>query len=205
VHLCFERLAEDFQKNRPERIDMNPVHAMDILDQHGLHVGTCLFPNVEIMLRKPLGSSEQMLALFVAFRAWEQLADRDERRLDIDVAEKGQDIGDDLDDPFDRDSIDVAERRLDRTRFRQPRRPDRRDKLTPDLWIDTLKIVVVRQNIVAKPFEQFVTRVVVGALGERLQRTAVKQLLAAQEPLVVVERLLELIARGQQVGFHNVL
>jgi hypothetical protein len=37
-------------------------------------------------------------------------------------------------------------------------------------------------------------RIVVVAFRERLQRAAVEELLAAQEPLVIVERLLKFVA-----------
>jgi hypothetical protein len=103
-----------------------------------------LLPDIEIVHRKPLRDAEQMLR--------EQLASRIERCLAIDIAVVGQDIAGGRDDLLDGDAIDVTEGRLDRARFRERRRAERRDKLFLDFGIDALRIVVVREDIIAEPF-----------------------------------------------------
>src|ERR1700733_955708 len=112
MHFRLQRLAKDFQKNRPEGIDIAPVHLAEFLNQDRLHVGTSLLPDVQIVLRKSLGCSEQMLPLLIALRVREKLADGVKRQLDIDVTEIRQDIGSNIDDPFNRDARIAAEGRF---------------------------------------------------------------------------------------------
>jgi hypothetical protein len=134
-----------------EGVDTAFVGFSNVLNQNGLDVRPDLLPNIEIVLRQPLGNTKQVLPLIIALRPGKERSDYVKRRLDIDIAKIHQAVGHNIHNAVNRDARKAPKWCLFRFRLRQSCRVHCRDKLILDFGVDGLEVAVVRQDVVAKP------------------------------------------------------